>query len=176
MPGPLPTENPRRRNQRTIPTTNLPISGRSEPAPPVPEWIELGAAGRAWWEWAWSTPQAAGWGVGAGQEAVIARRASLEDDMAALADVEGLDLLDVLDEEVASKFKAVITRLAALVGGRIALMREMREVDTKLGLTPHALAALRWKIVEVDTKPESKDDDEVAQRRAEREARLAANG
>lgn len=177
MPGPLPDENARRRNKRTIPTTNLPISGRSEPAPDLPEWVELGNAGRAWWAWAWSTPQAAGWGVGAGQEAIVARRASLEDDLAAAHEVEGLDLLDVLDTESFAQFKAAIGRLAALATGRLAILKEMREVDTRLGLTPHALAALRWKIV-ADEEPAAAagQSDEVTRRREEREARLASNG
>lgn len=176
MPGPLPDENARRRNKRTIPTTSLPISGRPGTAPDPPGWVELGSAGLAWWEWAWRTPQASGWGVGAGQEVVVARRASLEDDLAVTADVESLDLLDVLDDEAGRKVRSVIQRLASLATGRLQIMKEMRELDTRLGLTPHALAALRWRIVEDDAPTASAASDEVTRRRAEREARLAASG
>ena len=84
MPGPLPNPNRRRRNALTIPTTKLPASGRPGAVPKPPAWVQLGDAGRGWWRWAWKTPQASGWGTKAGQEVVVARRASLEDDLAAL--------------------------------------------------------------------------------------------
>lgn len=141
--GPLPDENRVRRNAPTIPTTQLPASGRKGPAPTPPVGAGLGAAGKRWWKWAWSTPQAAAWA--SGHEGVVARRASLEDDLAALADVQSLDLADVLDEE-AARFRSTVQRLAALATGRLAILREMRELDDRLGLTPKAMAALRWTI------------------------------
>jgi hypothetical protein len=130
-------------------------------------WADLGITGSAWWKWAWKTPQAAAWAPG--HESLIARRASLEDDLAALAAVESLDLLDVLDEETAAAFKAVIQRLAGLVGGRLAVLREMRELDDRLGLSPKGMAALRWEIVG-DAPPEAaaKSNDEVSDRRRRR--------
>lgn len=118
MPGPLPTPNPRRRNAPTIPTTSLPAGGRQGDPPESP--LPLEARGLAWWDWAWSTPQAAAWDAGALY--VIARRASLEDD-------GGL---------------APASRL-----------REMRELDDRLGLTPKGMAALRWRIVD-DGTPDAK--------------------
>lgn len=114
MPGPLPNPNRRRRNAPTIPTTVLPAEGREGPAPKIPPFVRLGKTGRAWWRWAWATPQAAAWA--AGHEGVVARRAMLE-DMAA-------------DEP------------------SMTLLREMRELDDRLGLTPKAMAALRWTIGE----------------------------
>ena len=152
MPGPLPDPNRKRTNAPTIPTTDLPVSGRKGPAPKVPRWCLLGKAGSAWWRWAWSTPQAAAWDAGA--VPAVARRASLEDDLAAVADVQSLDLLEVLEAEHLAEVRKIVTRLAGLVSGRLQVLREMRELDDRLGLTPKALAALRYRIV-----PDRVDDD-----------------
>ena len=122
--GPLPSPNARRTNAPTIPTTNLPASGRKGRAPALPSWVKLGAAGKAFWAWAWKTPQACAWGVGVGQEPVVARRAALEDILARSEDAP------------------------------LPLMKEMRELDDRLGLTPKGLEALRWKIV-ADPEPEA---------------------
>lgn len=54
---------------------------------------------------------------------MVARRAKLEGDLHAMEPGEGL-----------------------------AVMREMRELDDRLGLTPKGMAALRWKIVADDAK------------------------
>src|SRR5437868_7094406 len=141
MPGPLPQPTRRRRNAPTIPTTQLPLAGRPGAAPPVPEWCPLGKAGRSWWRWAWSTPQAAAWGTGVGMEGVVARRAALEDSLAASEDVQGLDL-DGLDAARAQEVRMVVGQLASLVTGRMTLVREMRELDDRLGLTPKGMAQL----------------------------------
>lgn len=169
---PLPEPNRRRRNAPTIPTTKLPAAGRAGPAPRPPRTAGLGPAGKAWWRWAWGTPQAAAWDAGAAQ--VILRRASLEDDLAALGAVEGLDFLDVLGAERAAEVKTAIARLAALASGRLAVMREMRELDDRLGLTPKALAQLRWTIVEEPAAGETGGGrDELVARLADRRRRLA---
>jgi len=110
----------------------------------VPSWVSLGDAGGAWWGWAWRTPQACAWGPG--HEALIARRASLEDDLAALSGVDSLDLADVLGAD-ASDFRMILSQLAALATGRLQIFREMRELDDRLGLSPKGMAALRWTIV-----------------------------
>ena len=144
MAGPLPTPNPRRRNAPTIPTTNLPVSGRSAPAPKVPSWVKLGRAGTAWWRWAWSTPQASAWSDG--DAPTVARRAMLEDDLAALDQIDGLDLIEVADNATAAK--AVVRAVAALATGRLQVMKHMSDLDDRLGLSPKAMAALRWKIVD----------------------------
>jgi hypothetical protein len=148
--GPLPSPDAIRRNAPTIPTTSLPASGRKGVAPAPPFGLDLAAEGAAWWSWAWSTPQAAGWSVG--DEYLLARRASLEDDIAALAAVEGLDCgnFEGADDEL----RKLIQRIAALATGRLQIMREMREIDDRLGLTPKGLAALRWKIVDDTPKDE----------------------
>lgn len=145
--GPLPNPDRVRRNAPTIPTTSLPAGGRQGDVPEVPFGVTLAAEGSAWWLWAWSTPQAAGWSEG--DLYVVSRRASLEDDLAALAAVQGLDLgvLAEADDEV----RKLVGRLAALATGRLGIMREMRECDDRLGLTPKGLAALRWKIVDDGT-------------------------
>ncbi len=118
--GPLPTGTAIRRNKPTIPTTNLPAAGRTEPVPDPPALYELGAKALDWWGWAWRLPQACGWSDG--DLFVVARRALLEDD------------LTQVDPGQA----------------RLQIMREMRELDDRLGLTAKGLAALRWKIIEDD--------------------------
>lgn len=77
MPGPLPNPQRVRRNAPTIPTTNLPAGGRKGAAPKPPKWMQLDVAAKAWWAWAWSTPQAAAWSDG--DLVTLARRARLED-------------------------------------------------------------------------------------------------
>lgn len=169
-PGPLPNPHRRRRNAPTIPTTELPAGGRRGRRPKPPARLELGPSALEWWEWAWSTPQAAAW-AGAGFTEVLARRASLEDDLAALARVDGLDLAELMDADTARMLDAILRRMAGLTGGRLAVLREMRELDDRLGLTPKALAALRWRIA--DTAPDEGPAlvDEVEARRRDRRAR-----
>lgn len=147
MAGPLPDPNARRRNAPTIPTTKLSAAGRTEDAPPIPEWVTLSKSGLAFWRWAWATPQALAWGTAVGMESWVARRASLEDDLAALNEVEGLDFGNLADTDNAREFREVISRVAALATGRLAILKEMREMDDRLGLTPKGMAALRWQIV-----------------------------
>lgn len=178
MAGPLPDANRRRRNAPTIPTTNLPASGRKGKPPRLPSFAHLGKAGRAWWRWAWSTPQAAAWA--AGHEAAVARRASLEDDLDALAFV-GLDL-DRLPAESEIELavylehvKYVIQKLKALAGSRLAVLREMRELDDRLGLTPKAMAALRWAIVDDEPTAETEEaGDAQVSRLEDRRRRLSS--
>ena len=173
MPGPLPETHRRRRNAPTIPTTSLPAGGRTGPIPKPPKWTRLGASGSAWWRWAWRTPQAAGWA--SGHQSFVARRASLEDDLAAIDHIDSLDALDLLRAEDAQAFKLLIGRLSALVTGRLAIVREMREIDDRLGLTPKGMAVLRWEVVNVAAPPAADAADEVTERRDARRARLSAS-
>lgn len=152
MPGPLPkaADQRRRRNAPTIPTTALPASGREGPAPECP--YELGPAGVSWWVWAWSTPQAAAWSDG--DVYALGRRASLEDDLAVLAGVEALDVDEALDSPKDAELKGLVRRLAALCSGRLGVVREMRDLDDRFGLTAKGLAQLRWQIVaDVQSSP-----------------------
>ena len=75
----------------------------------------------------------------------MARRASLEDDLAALEAVQGLDFDDLLGEK-AMEVRLAVQHVAALATGRLQIVREMRELDDRLGLTPKAMAQLRWTI------------------------------
>ncbi len=144
--GPLPTGEAIRRNKPTIPTTKLPASGRSTPTPPVPTHYRLRDRGTDWWEWAWHTPQACGWDDGA--LFAVARRAQLEDDLSAL-DGGDFDLSELIaDDDPRRAVQDVIAGLKALAGGRLSVLREIRELDDRLGLTPKGLAALRWSIIE----------------------------
>lgn len=171
--GPLPDPNARRRNAPTIPTTNLPASGRATPAPECP--VELAAPGAAWWEWAWHTPQAAAWS--AGDLYTVARRAQLEDDLAVLDTFDSADdLLDLLGldveyEDIAKQITWIMKKLRGIAGNRVSVSKAATDIDDRLGLTPKGMAALRWKIV-VDSEPEDagrkKKTDEVSERRARR--------
>ncbi|MCA1569767.1 MAG: hypothetical protein LC798_05480 [Chloroflexi bacterium] len=158
MPGPLPepTSKRRRRNAPTIPTTSLPAAGFDGPYPDPPEWVELGAAAGAWWTWAWRTPSAAGWS--AGDLVVIARRATLEDDLAAIRVVGSLDVAELLEidpNDRTAELDWLIRRLHALAAGKLAIAREIRELEDRLGLTPKGMAALRWTVV-ADKEPDAK--------------------
>lgn len=156
--GPLPDPTSRRRNVPTIPTTKLPASGRKGRPPQVPKGYDLGPAGKRYWLWAWRTPQAAAWDSAAVY--TVARRAQLEDLYAALEEVEGLDVADLLgqpQEDAERQLRWLIRSLKALASNGLAVMKEKRELDGKLGLNPEALSRLRWTIVDdsqaVDDKP-----------------------
>ena len=95
-----------------------------------------------------------------GFESLVARRASLEDDLSALAEVEGLDIGELMEYESFRKVRAAIQRVAALSVGRLQIFKEVRELDDRLGLTPKGMAALRWTIVA--EKPELPAKAEVA--------------
>lgn len=123
--GPLPTGTAVRRNQPTIPTTNLPSTGRTTPIPKPPALYVFGDRAADWWAWAWRTPQACAWDDGS--LFAVARRAQLEDQIETV--------------ERATE--------------RSAVAREMRELDDRLGLTPKGLAALRWKIIDAEAEPKN---------------------
>lgn len=182
--GPLPDPNARRRNAPTIPTTSLPATGRKGRAPAVPEPYSLKKAGRAWWTAAWKTPQSTNWDAGAIFS--VARRATLEDDLAILDRFDHFDIAELLgmeENETIRQLQFVIGRLKSMAGGRIAVMREMRELDMKLGLNPEALAKLRWTIVEeadgattatAEPKSKAKGKKKDSPRPTDRRARLTA--
>ena len=175
MPGPLPDPKSRRRNAPTIPTTQLKAKGPAVDPPDVPETYDLQTAGREWWDWAWRLPQACAWDDGALYTA--ARRASLEDDLLAFDDADHLSsviddmLAEVVAEDDPLNFKQrllsltlTMRKLKSLAGGRVGVMKEMRELDNKLGLNPEALAKLRWTIVD-DDEAEKKPDEAKASKK-----------
>lgn len=152
--GPLPNPNRRRTNPPTIPTTKLPASGYQGEIPECPYRLE--AAGEAWWLWAWRTPQASAWDPGSLYS--LARRARLEDTLAALHLIDDFELLDLFaqgDIEARSRVEWALRTLKASASGALAVQKEMRELDDKFGLTAKGLAALRWTIVPdgADEKP-----------------------
>lgn len=55
-----------------------------------------------------------------------------------------------------------------------ALLREARELEDRLGLTPKGLAALRWTIIAPTAPVETSATDEVASKREARRNRLTA--
>jgi hypothetical protein len=149
VPGPLPDPNARRRNKRK-PNTPLPIDGPIDKPPKCP--YKLGKSGKAWWKWAWKLPQAAAWDDGSIY--FVARRASLEDDLEIQDSVfESSDFADLLgrdEDELTRELEFVVGRLASMAGGRNPILKEMRELDNKLGLNPKAMADLRWVIAAPD--------------------------
>lgn len=83
---------------------------------------------------------------------MVARRATLEDDLHALEHID-VDLAFLVGEEpneAARNLGLLIGKLKSRAGGKSSTLREMRELDDRLGLTPKGLAALRWKVVEAE--------------------------
>lgn len=179
----LPDPNARQTGHRVIPTTTLNASGPSSIPPEVPPWVVLRESGRKWWDWAWTTPQACAWGTNVGMEDVVARRASMVDDLDALewahSDVvEMAELLDLLEQ--GETIKWLFQRLVSMTTGRLAVQKAMTELDNLLGLTPKGMAALRWVVVddaaghdEADAAAEEASQEE-ADELAERRRRLAS--
>lgn len=145
--GPLPTGQAARSKYvaPTIAGTTLPAEGREGPAPECP--VPLGAAGRAFWDWAWSTPESAGWSPGVLY--FVGHRAQLEDDMHALK-AEDFDILDDVlafpDQDAANLIKGLITTLKSLATGKVSIQGKMNEMDKQLGLTAKGFADLRWRL------------------------------
>jgi hypothetical protein len=146
----------------------LPLDGPEDAPPKCP--YSLGKAGRKWWKWAWKLPQAVAWDDGAVY--FVARRAQLEDDLAAVDEPEDLverieaSILRILDSEDPEDVPERLNYLGLLVGklkslgaGRLAIAKEMRELDNKLGLNPKAMADLRW----VLESPSEDEDSAPAQ-------------
>lgn len=159
MPGPLPDPNAIRRNAPTIPTTRLPAGGRRGRVPSVPRWRHLGPAGKAWWRWAWRTPEACAWDDGAIMK--VADRAALEDDLASIMRLDEVD--DFLSSVAAvadiREVKSVVASLAALATNKLAIVRQMNEIDDRLGLSPKGRDALRLKVVpDADYYPDDVHD------------------
>jgi hypothetical protein len=103
----------------------------------------------AWWRWAWGLPQAVAWDSGALYG--LARRAQLEDDLAALELVDQLDVVDLLagaDPEAMRQVEWALQTLKGSASGRLAVMKEMRELDSRFGLNAKAMADLRWSIAD----------------------------
>ena len=133
--GPLPNRTHVHRIKPTVPTMDLPVEGRRGRCPTPPAWVTLGPAGNAWWKWAWFTPQAAAWSTG--DLVAVAHRAAVEDVLA--------DLARIGTEDGDAAVSASRVRLSAI--------KEASALDDKLGLSPKALASLRWKIVETAAPP-----------------------
>jgi hypothetical protein len=147
--GPLPNPQARRRNAPTVQSSTLPAEGRRGRPPKCP--YPLAKPGREWWKWAWALPQATKWDKGALY--AVARRGQLEDELAILDSFDPFELGDFLGMDPTDALQQlgfVIGQLKSLAGGRLALCKEMRELDKRLGLDPKALAELRWHIEDED--------------------------
>ena len=82
--------------------------------------------------------------------------------------------MEVLESETQAEVRRAVSRLASLATGRLGIMREMRELDDRLGLTPKAMAQLRWTVVAEDPADQAADDDSGVARLEERRRRLAS--
>jgi hypothetical protein len=135
---------------------------------------ELGAAGTAWWKWAWKTPQAEGWDDGSLY--TVARRAQLEDERAAIevADEDDLiaTLLEGAEPEAIRRVQYALQRLSASATGSATLSREMRELEKQLGLGPRAAKELGVG-KSPPKQPQKNRLDEIADRRKARAARAS---
>lgn len=148
--GPLPDPHAVRRNQPTIPPTKLPKSGRKGPVPKLPAWSpKLGKAGRAWWQWAWRTPQACAWGPS--EIDVVARRATLTDDLAIISAPQGV-VLDMLEDD---ELRQLFRTLAALAAGKATVLKAMAECDRQLGFGSKNFLDLRWELVDDEDEERS---------------------
>lgn len=126
MASPVPKPDARKQRHAIAEASSsnrVPTVGRSGRPPNSP--LPLGDAGKRWWRWAWSTPQACRWHKGFLEP--LARRAALEDELARLVDHP--------DEAAMPRILALALRL-----------------DDRFGLTP--MAAAQQHIVFVDTEPE----------------------
>lgn len=184
--GPLPNKKRRRSNASAIPTTLLPKGGKKGRPPKVPDAYNLRKAGQEWWKWAWGTPQATAWDPGALY--VVARRAQLEDDLAlqdgAFESSDFAELLGRKEDDVTRDLEFIVGRLAGLAGGRNPILKEMRELDKVLGLTPKAMADLRWELDDGQEEAETAEEEaekpkqggrkKAEPKAADRRARLVA--
>lgn len=128
MPSPVPKPADARRKRRDVSASQaahrLPLTGRLGSAPRCP--VRLGAAGKRWWKWAWSTPQATQWNQGFMEP--LARRAQLEDQW-----VKAIE-----DEDGDSRATDTAVRLLPLI----------LRLDESFGLTPTGAGKLHYAFVD----------------------------
>jgi hypothetical protein len=146
MRGPLPAEQRARRNAPTIPTTKLPAGGRRGPVPKPPRHAAPLGEHGTAW-WRWAWRTPTAAAWCTSDLSVIHRRARLED---LLHESDGL-LLD-------------------------KMLREMRELDDRLGLTPKSRAQLRWQVVDDSDHPAATSPATVPSGSVRRGLRLVAEG
>lgn len=147
-------------------TVTLPPAGRTGRPPKCP--LDLAQPGTAWWRWAWRTPQATRWDKGA--LFAVARRAELEDVVAAMGFEGTLNLGDVLagaEPQAIARVHDALELLRREATGALSVKREMRALDKALGLNPEGMAALGW-VIAVEQATEKDALDELTKRRAAR--------
>lgn len=143
----------------------LPATGRTGRPPKCP--YDLAKPGSTWWRWAWRTPQATQWNRGYHYH--VARRAQLEDDLEALGFDDELDLRDLLagaDYDAIARVRDALTLLKQAASGALAVKKEMRELETRLGLNPDGMSRLGWVIASEQTEKKDGVDELKRKRRA----------
>jgi hypothetical protein len=81
-----------------------------------------------------------------------------------LPEAQNLDVAELLKtdpDDRSDLIEFTIRKLHALAGNKLAIAKECRELDDRFGLTPKAMAALRWRIVEEQPKEPELDESEV---------------
>lgn len=129
MPGPLPQWDARRRRGRPVDAARvLPADGRKGDPPPFPEPRRLTKDEQRRWAKLWATPQAEAW--------------------------EQLELFD----QVARLMRMQVAVDRALSDGsvRASMLSEIRQLEGALGLSPMALARLRWSIEDPVAEPKTR--------------------
>jgi len=134
MGNPAPKPSDARRRRRDVSASQaahrLPITGRQGTPPKAP--VRLGTAGRRWWKWAWSTPQATTWNASFLEP--LAKRAQLEDQW--VTALEG-------DADGDQRATDTAVRLLPLI----------LRMDDAFGLTPAAAAKLHYAFVDDEPAP-----------------------
>lgn len=112
-------------SRRRLPTDReLPAAGRSDPPPPWPSGHTPTPAEASTWARLWALPQAVAW-----------------------ADMPGV-------AEVVERYARVSCAVAAQLDNgdpKAATLAQLRGLEADLGLSPTALARLRWRIVDTTT-------------------------
>jgi hypothetical protein len=123
VPGPLPNppDQRRRRNGTSFTGVELPASGRTGPAPKLPNWRRWDPKTRRWWKELWASPQATQW------------------------DPSGMSLW---------VYAALMDMLITEEHPAHRLSPELRAWEDRHGLSPKAMASLRWRIADAEPSDE----------------------
>lgn len=168
----------------TIPQTSLPDQGYQGE---IPDPIRpLDGYAKVYWDWAWSTPQAAMWDKGTA--GAVTTLSEIHRDIEALESMSGIaskmsfyDLLECTDPSmgpVAKQLGDLFGGLLKMVTNKKGLVAEARSYESVLGLNPKAMSDMRWKVLkeELEIRKEIHRDamtDELMERKARRMERQA---
>lgn len=154
MPGPLPSNSPKRKTRPTdVPWIDLPRSGNPNPIPVVPRGLDLGNHGLYRWYRLWRTPESTQWGDA--DRDLVMRLCQLEDAWQRSVETHGEVVHPPKGKSGRSYQRQLDLRIAP----------EMRQLEEKLGLTAKAKKELRWRIVDDSPVEPTKIEDAPSARR-----------